>query len=128
MSHRAALPEAAVTISPGYSWRIDLDVKFDGVRPADWSAWEIRMHVWCGAVEFSLTSSNGVTIESIDVGDGVLVDIPVIRMTAAQTESLRNGRDAIQYVIDFKAPGGEVEDYFAGNMKRIFSPPAGLLA
>jgi hypothetical protein len=118
-----------MTITPGYSWRIDLDVRFDGVRPPDWPDWVVRMHVWGSDLRLSLTPGAGVTYEPVDdiAGETSPITMPVIRMTAAQTETFRQA-NGIQYVIDLKAPGGEAEDYFAGALGRLPGPPTGMAA
>ncbi|NKW09939.1 hypothetical protein HGG76_11550 [Ochrobactrum tritici] len=36
MSKRVALPIQAAIVAPGYTWRLDLDLMFDGDRPDDW--------------------------------------------------------------------------------------------
>jgi len=120
-AQRAAFPAEIMTVSPGYPWQLFLDVKFDGTRPADWSLWQVRMHVWAdGFAGFSLVPGQGVSFESLAQGGAT---IPVIRMSGAQTESLRNLAGPIFYTIDLQPPDGEVEDYFAGNISRTFSPP-----
>jgi hypothetical protein len=128
MTYRAALPQEAATITPGYSWQIVLDVLFDGERPQDWEMWEIRMHVWTDEVSFKLTPGDGVSFEPIEDLEGETFPriLPVITMTAQQTEVLRGAKPA-HYVIDFKAPGGERDDYFAGPLSRVFAPPSGML-
>jgi len=128
MSQRAAIPDAAMTITPGYSWRLDLDVMFNGVRPDDWPDWCVRMHVWGGCQAFSLTVGDGVRfaeVPDLHEADAPHV-IPVIEMSAARTSMLRDV-PAITYVIDLQAPGGEPEDYFAGQIKTVFAPPPELL-
>lgn len=124
-AQRAAFPAAIMTVSPGYPWQLVLDVKFDGERPTDWPLWRIRMHVWADDfVGFSITTGHGISIEPVTLpGEQASVEIPVIRMTGAQTESLRLLKSAPLYTIDLQPPGGEVEDYFAGNISRSFSPP-----
>lgn len=128
MSQRAALPDAAMTVTPGYSWRLDLDVMFNGVRPDDWQDWGVRMHVWGDCAAFSLTVGDGVSfVEVADLHDATSPHvIPVIQMTPSRTAMLRDAQ-AINYVIDLQAPGGEPEDYFAGRIKTAFGPPQGLL-
>lgn len=129
MAQRAALPTPAVTITPGYSWRLDLDVKFDDVRPADWPDWTVRMLIWGeGIAGIKLTNGAGVSIEPVNdlPGETAPVTIPVIRLTGAQTQALRGGK-GVNYIIDLKAPQGEAEDYFAGPMSFAFAPPAELL-
>lgn len=128
MALRAALPIEAVTITPGYSWRLDLDVLFDRERPDDWPEWAVRMHVWGDGTAFSLTPGSGVRFEPIAGLEGADEPqiIPVIEMAAAQTESLR-GRKDLQYLIDLAAPGGEPEDYFSGPIKLLYAPPSELL-
>lgn len=128
MAPRAALPETAMTITPGYQWRLDLDIEFHDGRPNDWPSWGVRMHVWGDGVQFSLSPGNGVRFEEVaglDGADGPHT-IPVIEMTAEQTESLR-GCKAISYVIDLQEPGGVPVDYFAGTIRKTFSPPPELL-
>lgn len=130
MAQRAALPTAAVTITPGYSWRLDLDVKFDGQRPEDWPDWAARMLIWGeGIVGIKLTNGSGVSFEQVSglPGETDPVTVPVFRLTKAQTEMLRVARN-IHYVIDLAAPGGEAEDYFAGPMVLTYGPPAELLS
>lgn len=129
MAQRASLPTAAATITPGYSWRLDLDVQFDGERPADWTLWTIRMHIWSDSVRFTLTNGDGVSFEPVEDLPGATgpIVIPVIIMSEARTESLR-GLRMIQYVIDLKAPAGDAEDYFAGPLVAVHSPPAEMLA
>lgn len=128
MALRAALPVEAVTITPGYSWRLDLDVLFDKERPADWPDWIVRMHVWGEEIAFTLAPGCGVRFDAVDNLDGAEGPhvIPIIEMTAQQTESLR-GHTGLQYLIDLTAPGGEAEDYFAGPLKTIYAPPSELL-
>jgi hypothetical protein len=129
MAQRAALPQAAVTITPGYSWQLDLDIAFDGERPDDWDQWVVRMHVYSETVRFTLKPGDGVTFEAVpDLPNASApVVIPIIRMSAARTESLRDAK-LIHYTIDLKAPGDEAEDYFAGSLSRVPGPPAELLA
>lgn len=127
VANRAALPDQAVNFTPGYTWRLDLDIKFDGERPIDWPEWNIRMHIWAGNVRFTLTNGNGVTFESVTVDDtGNEFIIPIIRMSAEQTASLAPVNN-INYVIDMRAPGGESEDYFAGIMDKSIGPPLEML-
>ncbi|PWE52246.1 hypothetical protein DEM27_31865 [Metarhizobium album] len=124
---RAALPTEAVRFTPGYSWRLDLDIRFDGERPDDWPAWTIRMHIWTAGQAFTLTNDAGVTFEEIAGLPGGAAVIPVIVMSVAQTEALRDVTAPIQYLIDLKAPEGEAEDYFAGALAKQPGPPAELL-
>lgn len=128
MALRAALPDAATTITPGYSWRLDLDILFNGERPDDWPLWTVRMHVWSDCLRFSLTPGEGVTFEEVEglAGASTPQVIPVVEMTEAQTLALR-GERSIHYVIDLAPPDGDAEDYFAGSIKTVFSPPAELL-
>lgn len=129
MSLRASLPQEAVTITPGYSWRIDLDVLFDGERPQDWPEWRVRMHIWGTGVAMSLTIGDGVRFDYIEPpphGGDVPIMVPIIELTAHKTEMLRDTQ-ALQYLIDIASPDGEPEDYFSGQLKTIYSPPAELL-
>ncbi len=129
MSHRAALPVDAVTITPGYHWRLDLDIQFDGQRPADWPEWIVRMHIWGNGVELSLVPGNGIEYEQVTelLDNNSAVIIPVIELTAQQTSSFKPG-GGINYIIDIAAPGGVAEDYFAGYIHILTSPPQGLLS
>lgn len=124
MAIRAALPIEAVTITPGYSWRLDLDVMFDAERPEDWPNWHVRARIWSETVQISLTPGNGISFEAVPEIEGVPV-IPIIRLSAAQTDDLR-GCQALQYVIDMAPAGAEPVDYFAGPMKVAFGPPRGM--
>lgn len=124
---RVALPAEAMRITPGYGWHIDLDIKFDGARPTDWQLWTIRMHVWGDKTQLSLRPGEGVSFEAVDLGEAGSPVVPVIRMTAAQTEMLREA-GALHYIIDVKAPGGEAEDLFGGAMQRLPAPPRDLIA
>lgn len=129
MSQRASLPSEAVTITPGYTWRLDLDVAFDGERPTDWPDWQVRMHFWAPTGPlFTLTNGSGVSFDSVDdLPDATgPVTLPVIEMTAAQTEQMR-GLELVQYLIDLKAPAGDAEDYFTGPIRVVPSPPAEML-
>ena len=129
MSYRAALPQEAATITPGYSWQIILDVLFDGERPQDWQFWDVRMHVWSDDFRFTLSPGAGVSFEPVDDLEGETFPriVPVLTMTEAQT-NLARGTKPTHYLIDFKAPGGLREDYFAGPLSRIFAPPAEMLS
>lgn len=129
MTLRASLPVEAVTITPGYSWRLDLDILFDKQRPDDWPDWDVRMHVWGDGVSFTLSPGNGVRFDEVDGLDGAEEPhvIPIIEMTAQQTESLRKAGN-LKYLIDVTPPGGVREDYFAGPLKVQFAPPRELLA
>src|SRR5690606_13825335 len=116
------------TVTPGYLGRLDMDILFDGERPSDWSEWTIRMHVWSDDVEIKLTNGDGVRFEEVDGLEGASapVMIPVLEMDEPTTERLRNKR-VVQYLIDLAAPGGAAEDYFAGSMRVVFSPPERML-
>lgn len=127
MSQRASLPQEAMSITPGYSWRIDLDVKFDGERPTDWPDWTVRLHIWGGEFQKTLTNGSGVTYESTDIG-GVEAVVPVITLTGAETAEMAAVTDVIYYLVDIRAPAGEAEDYFAGSFKRLPGPPVGMLS
>ncbi len=129
MSQRASFPQEAVTVTPGYSWRLDLDLKFDGERPADWPDWTIRMHFWDGAgPRLTLTNGSGVTFEEADDLPGATapVVIPVIRLSEAQTASFSRST-AISYLVDVAAPGADAEDLFHGHVTVAISPPAEML-
>lgn len=128
MALRAALPVEAMTITPGYSWRLDLDVLFDKERPDDWPDWIVRMHIWGDGTAFTLIPGSGVRFSEVDGlegADGPHV-IPIIEMTAQQTEGLRASAN-LKYLIDLTAPGGEPEDYFSGPLKLLYAPPMELL-
>lgn len=129
MARRVALPSAVVEVTPGYSWRLDLDVLFDGQRPADWPSWNVRMHVWSDKIRFTLANGAGVAFEPIDDAPGAAgpVVVPVITMDAGRTESLRGERQ-INYLIDLEAPDGDAEDYFSGLLTILLSPHPELLA
>lgn len=129
MAIRAALPAEAVTITPGYSWRLDLDVLFDGERPNDWPEWNVRVHIWGDGVAFTLVPGSGVRFDEVDGLDGEEGPhvIPIIEMTAQQTEALRTGGN-FKYLIDMTPPGGVAEDYFSGPVKVLYAPPSELLA
>ncbi|KAB2665996.1 hypothetical protein F9K91_07655 [Brucella tritici] len=125
MSKRVALPIQAAIVAPGYTWRLDLDLMFDGDRPDDWPLWTIRMHVWSrrGPL-FTLAPGDGVTFEEVEFlpgADEALV-IPVIRMTGQQTALLTTSC-AAQYLIDVTPPGGDVEGYFSGSFTIVPGPP-----
>lgn len=126
---RVPLPAEVTQFAPGYEWRVDLDIAFAGERPDDWPDWTVRMHVWVGDVAFTLDAEDGVTIEPVEGLPGTEgpVDIPVIRMSAARTETLR-GRSSANYVIEITAPDDEPEDLLAGVLVEIVSPPPELLA
>jgi hypothetical protein len=131
MERRKALDQPATTFTPGYSWRLNLDVKFgpkgQEERPDDWSLWQVRMHIFWGQEGFTLTNGSGITVENVSELTAGPYDIPVIRLTGAQTELLRHPQP-IHYVIDIMAPDDVAKDYFAGQMTRAFGPPASLLA
>lgn len=123
---RAALPTEAMRITPSYSWRLDLDIKFSGDRPNDWPNWSVRMHVWSDDFGFSLRPGSGVSFETVDLAsDGEFV-IPVIRLTPEQTEAMR-GLSGLRYLIDLSEPGGDPEDYFTGPLPVVPGPPRSLL-
>lgn len=130
MAQRAALPAVTTTITPGYSWRLDLDVRFEDGRPTDWPDWVVRMHVWSEHVRFTLTNGQGVTFEVVDglpgALSGTLVSavIPIIAMTEAQTASLHDEK-LINYLIDLRAPAGDAEDYLSGPISKVYGPPLG---
>jgi len=130
MSRRAALPVEAVSITPGYSWRLDLDILFAGERPNDWPEWTVRMHVWndCGSIRFTLQNGSGVTVEEVaDLpGADAPVMIPVIRLTGQQTKGFKT--TPVNYLIDLTAPGGDAEDYFFGTFQVVPGPPLELIA
>lgn len=130
MSRRAALPPEAMKITPGYSWRLDLDVAFDGVRPDDWPNWIVRMHIWtdCG-LRLALRPAMGVTFEGVEdlPGASEPVTIPVIRLTSEQTSAMATRNSAINYLIDLQAPDGDAEDYFAGLLTFAGGPPLEML-
>lgn len=125
---RAALPASVTTITPGYAWELVLDVQFAGERPDDWPDWGIRMHIWhdTAALRLTLEQGAGISIEPVELAQGLTAPVPVIRLTAAQTEALRPS-GLVHYVIDLTAPGGEPEDYLAGTITRIYAPPASML-
>lgn len=125
MAIRAALPIEAVTITPGYGWRLDLDVMFDGERPEDWQAWTVRALIWGEDVSIKLTPGDGVTFEVVPEIEGSPV-LPVIQLTGDQTDGLR-GCQSLQYVIDMAPPGDDPVDYFAGPMRTVFGPPLGMV-
>lgn len=129
MAMRTALPAEAVTITPGYSWRLDLDILFDGERPTDWPDWIVRMHIWSDTLRMTLSPGNGVqfiAVEGLPKLSAAHV-IPVIELTAAQTAHCgQAGR--LSYLIDLTAPEGETEDYFFGYITKLPAPPAELLA
>lgn len=126
VANRAELPEQAVTFTPGYSWSLEMDVKFDGERPIDWPDWIIRMHIWAGTHRLTLINDNGVTFEEVSISETEDAIIPVIRMTADQTATFASVNN-IHYVIDMKAPDADAEDYFAGIMSKSFGPPLEML-
>lgn len=128
MALRASLPAEAVTITPGYTWRLDLDITFNGERPTDWPDWILRMHVWGDGVAFKLEPGDGVWFEQVpDIVDaGSPAIVPIIEMSAARTELLRDGRN-LHYLIDMTAPGGVSEDYFSGPLKVLYAPPRELI-
>lgn len=129
MAQRASLPESSTTITPGFSWELILDFKFDEVRPSDWGSWGVRVMVWSDLVGVKLVPGNGVAFEAVDglVGAGGPHLVPVARMTGAQTELFRNA-PTINYLISLHAPGGIEEPYLGGSMRLAPTPPRELLA
>lgn len=125
MAERVALPQAAMTITPGYSWRLELDVKFDGERPSDWPEWSARMHIWGGGFQQTLKPGAGVSFEEVALPGGNATCV-VFVMDGQQTEAMRDV-PIINYLIDLQAPQGEAEDYFAGQIKKLTAPPEGML-
>lgn len=124
MAIRVALPIEAVTITPGYSWRLDLDVMFDGERPDDWPNWTVRALIWGDTASLKLTPGNGISFEAVPEIEGAPI-IPIIRLSADQTDGLR-GCQALQYIIDLAPEGEDPVDYFAGPMAVNFGAPVGM--